>query len=122
MKLAASALSSDDSVDHDSDVNITVGHGHSGFGHFIAGILVLGMVVVLWRTINKNGGLAALRTKFAASGPSAPADPSHPGVVALCDLIGNLERRLARVEMHVTSREFDLNRKFRDIEAGGSGD
>ncbi len=122
MKLAASALSSDDSVDHDSDVNITLGHGHSGVGHFIAGLLVLGVVVMGWRTINRNGGFAAVRTKFAASSPASPADPSHPGVIALCDLITNLERRLARVEMHVTSREFDLNRKFRDIEAGGNGD
>jgi hypothetical protein len=121
MKLAASALDSDDSADHDSDVNITVGHEHGGFFHFIAGILVLGVLVVVWRTLSRNGGLSGLRTRFAATAGGPPAMPSHPGVVALCDLVGALERRLARVETHVTSREFDLNRKFRDIEAGGSG-
>ena len=119
-KLAASAMDSDDG--HDSDVNITVGHEHGGVWHFIAGAMVLGVLVVVWRTLSRNGGLAGLRTRFAAAGGGAPASPSHPGVVALCDLLGTLERRLARVETHVTSREFDLNRKFRDIEAGGSGD
>jgi hypothetical protein len=118
MKLAASALDSDDSADHDSDVNVTIGHEHGGFMHFIAGILVLGVLVVVWRILSRNGGLAGLRTRFAATAGGPPAAPSHPGVVALCDLVGALERRLARVETHVTSREFDLNRKFRDIDVG----
>jgi hypothetical protein len=117
-KLAAAAMNADD--DHDSDLNITIGHGHGGFGHFIAGILVLGVIVFVWRTLSRNGGLAGLRARFATTG-GPPAAPSHPGVVALCDLIAGLERRLARVETHVTSREFELNQKFRDIEAGGSG-
>jgi hypothetical protein len=121
IKLAASALDSDDGAGHDSDVNITIGHEHGGFFHFIAGILVLGVLVVVWRTLSRNGGLAGLRARFAATAGGPPAAPSHPGVVALCDLVGALERRLARVETHVTSREFDLNRKFRDIEAGGGG-
>jgi hypothetical protein len=42
-------------------------------------------------------------------------------VIALCDLLAGLERRLARVETHVTSKEFDLDRKFREIDAGGAG-
>ncbi len=108
------AFSSDD--DGDSNTSVTISHETGGFGHLIAGLLVLGVLIVAWRTIARNGGLKAWRGRAAAG--TAPAAPSHPGVVAVCDLIAQLERRLARVETHVTSREFELNQKFREMDAG----
>jgi hypothetical protein len=120
MQRLASSVSHDSDDDDDSDsVTVSSGHHHGGFVHFVAGVVVLGILIAVWRTVTRNGGPSALRGRFAASGP-APA-PTHPGVIALCDLLAGLERRLARVETHVTSKEFDLDRKFREIDAGGAG-
>jgi hypothetical protein len=120
MRRLSNSLKSDDDSDQAGDTNITIGHhGGSGFGHFVAGVLVIGLLFAAWRTISRNGGIAGLRRKFPNN--AAPAVPTHPGVLALCDLLATLERRLAKVETHVTSREFDLNRKFREIDAGRGG-
>jgi hypothetical protein len=119
MRRLSESVSSAESGDNDHGVHVSLGDHGSGFGHFIAGIVVLGVLIAVWRTISRNGGLAAVSRRFPASAP--PAAPSHPGVIALCDLLASLERRLARVEIHVTSREFELNRKFRDIDAGTGG-
>ncbi len=115
-KLRASVSGSDD----DDDGGPTQGHGattyhhHSGFHRFLAGIVVLGLLFWGWRIFTRK------RRVGGAFGGRKPANgaPSDPGVVALCDLLAGLERRLARVETHVTSREFELNRKFREIDAG----
>jgi hypothetical protein len=112
----------DDGVDSDTVREVITGQHSSEGGtvvHVLAGLLVLGLLVALWRTIARNGGMARLtgRGRRYAAG-EAPA-PRHPGVLAVCDKLAELEKRLARVEIHVTSREFDLNRKFREIDAGG---
>jgi hypothetical protein len=88
----------------------------SAVGHVLAGMVVLGVLIAVWRTVMRNGGPNVLRDRFHSS--TTPAAPRDPGVIALCELMASLERRLARVEIHVTSREFDLNRKFREIDAG----
>jgi hypothetical protein len=119
MRRLSESVSSADSDESDRGVHVSRSGHASGFGHFIAGIVVLGVLIAVWRTVSRNGGLAAVSRRFPAAG--TPAAPSHPGVIALCDLLAGLERRLARVEIHVTSREFELNRKFRDIDAGTGG-
>lgn len=84
-----------------------------GFGHFLAGVAALVMLFVIWRTIQRNGGLNSLRARYQAG--NTP-QPSHPGVLAVRDTITRLEGRLARVEGYVTTREFDLQRKFRELD------
>ncbi len=119
-KLQASLAGQGDDDDTDSSVHVITHHDSSGFHDFLAGIVVLGVLFWGWRIISRNGGLSriggAFRSRSAAN--ATPAAPRDPGVIALCDLLAGLERRLARVETHVTSREFELNRKFREIDAG----
>jgi hypothetical protein len=119
MRRLSESVSSAESDDNDHGVHVSLGDHGGGFVHFVAGIVVLGVLIAAWRVIGRKGGLAAVTRRFPAGSP--PAAPSHPGVIALCDLLASLERRLARVEIHVTSREFELNRKFRDIDAGTGG-
>ena len=119
-KLRASVSGGDDG-DDDSGTVVTVHHRHNGFHDFLAGIVVLGLLFFGWRIISRNGGAGRLGRAFGGTRGTAngvPAAPSNPGVIALCDLLAGLERRLAQVETHVTSREFELNRKFREIDAG----
>jgi hypothetical protein len=113
---ALQRLSSLSLADSDDGAEIVRdGQGMNRVSHLLAGMVVLGLLIAVWRTVLRHGGLARLRNHMPRG--ASPAAPTHPGVVALCDLIANLERRLARVETHVTSREFDLNRKFREIDA-----
>jgi len=130
--LASSAMKrlSDSLADHDDDgvdgdtVHAAVTGRHVSDGgtvvHVLAGVMVLGLLVALWRTIARNGGVARLSRQGVGHGAGTAPLPRHAGVIAVCDKIAELEKRLARVEIHVTSREFDLNRKFREIDAGGS--
>ena len=106
-----SAMGGGDDAGDDAAKGVTVHHGGSGFHDFLAFIGVAGAIFVGWRIFSRRGA-----RRVAVGG--APAAPTDPGVVALCSLLAGLERRLAQVETHVTSREFELNRKFRDIEAG----
>jgi hypothetical protein len=128
-EIAASALAKlraslagggDGDDDTDSSSHVVTHHHSSGFHDFLAGIVVLGVIFWGWRIISRNGGFGRVGRAFSRSGAAngTPAAPRDPGVIALCDLLAALERRLARVETHVTSREFDLNRKFREIDAG----
>ena len=113
-KLAQFAADADDG----HDTTITVGHSHGGsssFHDFLAGLAVLVILYAIWRTVQSNGGVAGLRSRFQSAGQ--PAQPTHPGVLAVRDTIGRLEQRLARVEGYVTTREFDLQRKFRELDA-----
>jgi hypothetical protein len=112
-KLAQIVADSDDS----GGTTIHMGRSHDGGGfvHFLAGIAVLVILFVIWRTVQRNGGVAQLQNRFR--GPGQPAQPTHPGVIAVRDTIGRLEQRLARVEGYVTTREFDLQRKFRELDA-----
>ena len=102
----------------DTSTPVRVTHHHSsGFHSFLAGIVLLGLLFGGWRILSRNGRLGrAFGNRGSAN--AAPAAPRDPGVIALCDLMVGLDRRLARVETHVTSREFELNRKFREIDAG----
>ena len=116
------ARNGDDGVDSDTVREVITGRHVSEGGmvfHVVAGLMVLGLLIALWRTISRNGGIARFggRGRRYAAGET-PA-PKHPGVLAVCGKLAELEKRLARVETHVTSREFDLNRKFREIDAGG---
>jgi len=97
-------LSDDDEPHHRS-------HSGSGAGHFIAGILVLVVAYFIWRTVQRNGGWRRAGSRVGAS-----AEASHPGVLAVRDALTRLDGRLAQVEHYVTSREFDLQRKFRDLD------
>jgi hypothetical protein len=113
-KLAQVVADSDDS----DGTTVHMGRSHDdggGFVHFLAGIAVLVILFVIWRTVQRNGGVAQLQNRFR--GPGQPAQPTHPGVIAVRDTIGRLEQRLARVEGYVTTREFDLQRKFRELDA-----
>jgi len=113
-KLAQFAADADDG----HNTTITFGHSHGGsssFHDFLAGLAVLVILYAIWRTVQSNGGVAGLRSRFQSAGQ--PAQPTHPGVLAVRDTIGRLEQRLARVEGYVTTREFDLQRKFRELDA-----
>jgi hypothetical protein len=103
--------------DDDNGTNITIdSHGHgSGVGHFLAGIAVLFLLVVAWRAIQRRGGIDVVSSQIRARrGP--PGQPTHPGVIAVRDKLAELETKLARVESYVTNREFDLHRKFRELD------
>ncbi len=83
---------------------------HVGSGTHLLVILLLGIVAfIAWRILRRPGGLSSLRRT------APPAAPSHPGVVALCEKMAGMEARLGRVENYVTSREFDLHQKFRNL-------
>jgi hypothetical protein len=86
-------------------------HSGSGFGHFIAGVLVLALLYFAWRTIQRNGGWQAVQNRA-----TSPSGPNHPGVQAVRDTLSRLDGRLAQVETYVTTREFDVQRKFRDLD------
>ena len=107
----SSGMNSRDNDDGDNDTDTTVNiHGSH---HIFSGILVLVLLFFAWRTVQRNGGWAALRAR-TASPTNAP--PSHPGVLAIRDALGRVEAKLARVENYVTSREFELHRKFRELD------
>jgi hypothetical protein len=103
--------------DDDNGTNISIdSHGHgSGLGHFLAGVAVLFLLVVVWRAIQRRGGIDVVTSQIRARrGP--PGQPTHPGVIAVRDKLAELEAKLARVESYVTNREFDLHRKFRELD------
>jgi hypothetical protein len=86
-------------------------HSHDSTGAHLLVVLLLGIVAfIAWRILRRPGGISALR-----GGRSRPAAPTHPGVVALCEKMARMEERLGRVEGYVTSREFDLHQKFRNL-------
>jgi hypothetical protein len=85
----------------------------SSSSHVIGHILAFGFVVlvlyIIWRIVRRGGGV---RGRFGGSGPTVP---TNPAVVALGETLARLDQRLGRVEEYVTTREFDLNRKFREL-------
>lgn len=86
---------------------ITITHSSSyWFGHIVTLALVCVMLFFGWRIVQRSrlGG-----SRAQSSGPL------HPGVQAVCETMTRLEQRLGRIEGYVTTREFDLNRKFRDL-------
>lgn len=86
-------------------------HHSSDAGHIAAGVLVLGLAFFIWRTVQRNGGWQSLRGRV-----NPPNEATHPGVLAVRDTLSRLDGRLAQVEYYVTSKEFDLQRKFRELE------
>jgi hypothetical protein len=83
------------------------------FGHLLTLIFAGIVLYIIWRMVQRRGGIPAMRARFAGSPPSAA--PTNPGVLAVCEIMARLDQRLARVETYVTSREFDLQRKFKDL-------
>jgi hypothetical protein len=103
--------------DEDGNTNISINdHGHgSGLGHLLAGVAILFLIVVVWRAIQRRGGIDVVKNQIRArNGP--PGQPTHPGVIAVREKLAELEAKLARVESYVTNREFDLHRKFRELD------
>jgi hypothetical protein len=81
-----------------------VSYSSNGFGHFLTLLVIALGVFIAWRMV-RRGRLRA----------AAPAGVIHPGVVAVTDTLRRVEERLGRVEGYVTSREFDLQQKFRKL-------
>jgi hypothetical protein len=116
-KMAQSAADDGDDITTSSGTHIHIHRSSSsgnGFHHFLAGIALLVILFAIWRTVQRGGGLGGLQNRFRGNSP--PPAPSHPGVIAVRDTISRLEGRLARVEGYVTTREFDLQRKFRELD------
>ena len=90
---------------------IVVRRDHA-IGHLVTVLLVGVMLFLGWRIVRRAGGWSAMRKGRGAGAPDAPM---HPGVQAVCDTMARLEQRLGRMEGYVTTREFDLNRKFREL-------
>jgi hypothetical protein len=86
--------------DHESNANA----GHD-FMHFLMFVAVCVMVFIIWRIVRRGGGRTA---------PPQAGMP-HPGVVAVTETLKRIEERLGRVEGYVTSREFDLQQKFKKL-------
>ena len=101
----------------DGNGTVTIHHGHnggsSGFGHILAGALVLFLIFVVWRAVQRRGGLATVSSQIRGR---TVGQAAHPGVIAVRDKLAELEAKLARVETYVTNREFDLHRKFRELD------
>ena len=106
-QVARAAGSADIRVDKGD--HIIAMHGSSMVMHFLTIGLVGVMLFFLWRIIRRSGGLRAWNR------PRVPEGPLHPGVAAVCDSMTRLEQRLGRLESYVTTKEFDLNRKIRDL-------
>ena len=70
------------------------------------------VLFICWRIVRRAGGLSGLRRQWRGGGA---ATPSHPAVLALGETMTRLEQRLGRLESYVTTREFDLTRKFREM-------
>ena len=85
----------------------------SMIGHFLTIGVVGFLIYFIYRIIRRSGGVAGLtRRRSQAQAPSAP---THAGVIAVCEALVRVEQRLGRVEAYVTSREFDLQQKFREM-------
>jgi hypothetical protein len=80
-------------------------HSGPGAGHVLTILAVGVMAFIVWR-MKRRGAFRA-----------APPPPSvvHPGVIAVTETLRRVEERLGRVEGYVTSREFDLQQKFRKL-------
>jgi hypothetical protein len=100
--------------DASNGVHVVVGHSVSNvLGHVIAGIITLLLLFFAWRTIQRHGGL---QSWTQPRGRGVVTEPTNPDVLAVRDRLARLDARLGRVEGYVTSREFELQRKFRELE------
>jgi hypothetical protein len=87
---------------NDHGVVVTSGSGH---GHFLTFLAFAVMAFIVWRMVRRGS--------FRATPPAASV--VHPGVVAVTETLRRVDERLGRVEGYVTSREFDLQQKFRKL-------
>jgi hypothetical protein len=83
----------------------TVTSSSHGFKHFLMFVVVCVMGFIIWRIVRRGGRRAA---------PPVPG-AMHPGVAAVTETLKRVEERLGRVEGYVTSREFDLQQKFKKL-------
>ncbi len=107
-----------DTTIHVNGSDVVIGHGHgggSGFVHFLAFAAFLFLIYVMWRAVQRRGGVASVRNSLRP-GSGGAGQPTHPGVIAVRDKLAELDAKLARVETYVTNREFDLHRKFRELD------
>ena len=77
--------------------------------HLVMAAVVGVTLLLIWRIVRRNGGFGR------RGGPVLPDKPLHPGVMAVADALARLDQRLGSLESYVTTREFELNRKFRDL-------
>ena len=75
----------------------------------LAGLVVILVCYIGWRIVRRGRGRRG-------TGQPAQGGPMTPGVQALCETMTRLDQRLSRLESYVTTREFDLARKFRELE------
>jgi hypothetical protein len=93
--------------------SISTGEGHSnstssGGAHFFHFLLFAIGAFIVWRLIRRRGTISRA-TQQSATGQM------HPGVAAITEKLRHVEERLGRVEGYVTSREFDLQQKFKNL-------
>jgi len=109
----AHKVGTEDSSGH-TGTSVTIHHSQpTFFGHLLTLVFAGIVLYIIWRMVQRRGGVTAMKARFAGSPPSA--GPINPGVVAVCEIMARLDQRLGRVETYVTSREFDLQRKFKDL-------
>jgi hypothetical protein len=103
----------------DGSTDIVIGggshHGSNAFGHFVTFVAILFLLFVIWRAVQRRGGFATVKSQIRAS-KAGGGEPTHPGVIAIRDKLAELDAKLARVESYVTNREFELHRKFRELD------
>ncbi len=92
--------------------SLSAGNSASDLEHLLTFAFVVLVLFICWRIIRRAGGLSGLRRQWRGGGVAAP---SNPAVVALGETMTRLEQRLGRLESYVTTREFDLARKFREM-------
>jgi hypothetical protein len=98
--------------DDDSHRRIITFDGGNSMAEHVATLIVAGFLIYLiYRIIRRNSRTRTTARQAAAS----QSPPTHPGVIAVCETLARVEQRLGRVEAYVTSREFDLQQKFREM-------
>ncbi len=86
-------------------------HSMTDLENFLTFAFVVLVLYICWRIVRRAGGLSGMR-QWRGGGV---APPSSPAVLALGETMARLEQRLGRLESYVTTREFDLARKFREL-------
>ncbi len=86
---------------------IVSGNGSSVVTHVLTGAFLVLVAFICWRIIRRS------RQRTAQG--SADGAPTNTAVLALCETMTRLDQRLGKMESYVTTREFDLNRKFREL-------
>ena len=88
-------------------VDITMGDGSSVVTHVLTAAFLVLVAFICWRIIRRGRRGVAQR--------SAGGAPTNTAVLALGETMTRLDQRLGKMESYVTTREFDLNRKFREL-------